>query len=414
MKKPYIWLILSAVVVLTIVLAFVNIKSDRANVITTDVQQGIFEVTINTSGELEAKSSTPVLGPLGLGAARLWTVKIEDIIEEGTNVKKGDYVATLDRTEISERIRNEEMDVDESLNNLERTQIDTALELRSLRDELKKKQIVVEKKELELKNSQYEPPATIQQARLDVKEANMDYELAVEDYELRKGKCRTEMKKREIDLNDDQADLALLNRLNDQFIIRAPEDGMLIYQKERGQKIKKGSSISARDPVVAALPDLSKMISLCYVNEVDFRLVKIGQHVGVGIDAFPEKHLTGTVINIANVGEALASSDAKVFEVNVEILESDFDLKPGMTTSNEIVVKQIENTQFIPLECVHNQDDSINYVYLKKGLQIVKQQIIPGITNSNYIIVKRGLQPDDVVLLTIPENSDEIDFMAIN
>ena len=83
---------------------------------------------------------------LGLGAARLWTVKIEDIIEEGTIVKKGDYVATLDRTEISERIRNEEMDVDESLNNLERTQIDTALEFARLRDELKKKQLWWRKK----------------------------------------------------------------------------------------------------------------------------------------------------------------------------------------------------------------------------------------------------------------------------
>lgn len=57
------------------------------------------------------------MGPEGLVSARIWSVKIEDIVDEGTIVEKWDYVATLDRTEIGERIRNEELDGEESLNN---------------------------------------------------------------------------------------------------------------------------------------------------------------------------------------------------------------------------------------------------------------------------------------------------------
>jgi HlyD family secretion protein len=70
---------------------------------------------------------------------------------------------------------------------------------------------------------------------------------------------------------------------------------MVIYHKDRGRKIKKGSSISARNPIVATLPDLTQMISICYVNEVDIRMIKLGQEVGVGIDAFPNKKLSGVL-----------------------------------------------------------------------------------------------------------------------
>ena len=38
---------------------------------------------------------------------------------------------------------------------------------------------------------------------------------------------------------------------------------------------------------------------------------------------------------------------------------------------------------------------------------------MPGINNSNFIIVKQGLQEDREVLLTVPDNADEIDFGAI-
>lgn len=348
------------------------------------------------------------MGPERLVNARVWSVKIEDIVEEGTIVKKGEYVATLDRTEIGDRIRNEELDGEESLNNFESTQIDTALDLRARRDELKKKLLNVERKKLELRNSQYEPPATIQQAELTLKEAEMDYDLAREDYALRKEKATTNMRRRNIDLLDDRQDLEMLTSLYDQFVIYAPENGMVIYRKDRGNKIKKGSSISTRNPIVATLPDLTKMISRCFVNEVDIRLIDIGQEVRIGIDAFPEKRLTGIIRKIANVGEALPSGDAKVFEVKVEIKETDMDLKPGMTTSNEIIVQQESEVLALPLECLHSSGDSLSYVFLKSGLQTIKKEIVVGQSNSNKIIITKGLYAGDQVLLSIPSNADNL------
>lgn len=414
MSKRIIAVSTAIAVVIIIIISFNFREKGDFSEIVTELERGSFEITVVNSGELEAINSTPIMGPLGLVSARLWSVQIEDIVEEGTMVKKGDYVATLDRTEISQRIQNEELDVEESVNSLEQAQIDSALDLRGRRDELKKKLLNVERKKLELKNSQYEPPATIQQAELALREAEMDYELAVEDYNLRKEKAESMVRRRDIELRDDQRYLNLLLSLNEQFIIRAPDNGLVIYHKDRGVKVKKGSNISARDPIVASLPDLSKMQSICYVNEIDIRLLNIGQRVRVGIDAFPDKKLTGVVRKIANVGEALPAGEAKVFEVLVEINEADPDLKPGMTTSNEIIIRQEPDVLALPLECLHSLGDSLNYVFLKKALNTVRKEIKIGESNTNHIIIREGLNEGDKVLMNIPPNADKLQLDYLN
>ena len=134
------------------------------------------------------------------------------------------------------------------------------------------------------------------------------------------------------------------------FIISAPSDGMVIYKREwGGAKRKVGSEISAWDPVVATLPDLTSMISKTYVNEIDVSKVKTGQRVRLTVDAFPEKSYTGTVISVANIGEQLPNTDAKVFEVIMKIDGSDPILRPSMTTGNQIITKTFNDVTFIPL-----------------------------------------------------------------
>ena len=88
------------------------------------------------------------------------------------------------------------------------------------------------------------------------------------------------------------------------------------------------------------------MISTTYVNEVDIRKVAKGQHVNIGLDAFPDKKLSGEVISVANVGEQRPNSDAKVFEVKVVIAESDTTLRPAMSTANEIITATIPDAIF--------------------------------------------------------------------
>ena len=161
------------------------------------------------------------------------------------------------------------------------------------------------------------------------------------------------------------------------------------------------------DPTVATLPDMTTMMSKTYVNEVDVRKVKSGQPVEVGLDAYPDKKLAGKVVRVANVGEERPNSDAKVFEVSVEIEGTDPTLRPSMTTSNKIITSLIDDALFIPLECLHSFHDTVTYVYKREGLNIVKQEVMMGQTNANDAVIVGGLSEGDRVYLSIPSGQED-------
>ncbi|MBK6266038.1 efflux RND transporter periplasmic adaptor subunit [Marivirga sp. S37H4] len=408
MKKK---LLISIAVVLVLIISFYTFRGSGTNdavEIMTEAKFGEFVISITTTGELEAKNSIKITGPSGLRAARIWNVKVEKMVDEGTIVKKGDFVASLDASELSDRIRATENEYQQSLSKYTQTKLDTALTLRQSRDELINLEFAVEEKELILEQSQFEPPATIKQAEIDLEKGKRAFQQAKENYQLKKQKAVAQMQEADAELAEDRDERDFLLQLRDKFVIEAPEEGMVIYVREYdGTKKGEGSNIGAWDPTVATLPDLSKMISITYVNEVDIRKINKGQHVKIGLDAFPDKKLTGTVLSVANVGEQRPNSDAKVFEVKVEIIETDSTLRPAMTTANEIITDVVPNGVFVPLEAVYNQGDSVSFVYKKSGLETIKQEVILGKANANEVIIQSGVDSGEKIYLIAPQGLED-------
>jgi hypothetical protein len=143
------------------------------------------------------------------------------------------------------------------------------------------------------------------------------------------------------------------------------------------------------------------MESVTYVNEIDIRKVAVGQSVEISLDSDPSKRLTGTVTQVANVGEQRPNTDAKVFEVRIEVLQSDTTILPGMTTGNSILTSTVMDALSIPLETVAI-DDGVTFVYRRTGRGIVRQEVATGIMNDDEIIVLHGLEEGDEVLFTPP------------
>lgn len=376
--------------------------------IVVPVNKGEFVVDIVTTGELEAKNSVEILGPQGTRNFRIWNMTIQDIIDEGTIVKKGDYVAKIDPSELANKIKDAQLELEKINSQYIQTKLDTSLDLRKARDELINLAYAVDERQLVLNQSQYEPPATIRQAEIDLEKAQRALSQAKQNYVIRREQNIAKMQEVSLNRQKQERSLEGMNELLKDFTITAPEDGMLIYKKDwNGTAVKKGSQISAWDPIVATLPDLSTMISVTYINEVDIRKVKPGQKVEIGLDAFPEKKFTGEVIKVANVGEQRPNSDAKVFRVTIEVNEKDDLLRPSMTTSNRIITDRQSDVLYIPLECLFNQDDSITYVFKKSGLNTVKQEVKTGEANRNEVIIEAGLNAGDEVYLSRVEGMND-------
>lgn len=402
--------ILPVLLLAAAVVAFLYLRPSAETAKTTireKVKRGPFEVTVIATGELNAKRSKSILGP-NMRIANVYNTTITDIVPEGTIVEEGEFVASLDRTELSGKLKELASNIDQVESQLLQAKLDTAIQLRELRDGLINQRFSMEEKKLELEQSKYEPPAVIRRVELDLERIQRDYDQSLSNYELKREQAEARVQEIEAQLSSTQARYQISADIADDFRITAPQAGMVIYRRSWNGKQGPGTQISAWNPVVAELPDLSDMISKTYVNEVDISKIKEGQKVRLKVDAFPENGYSGKVLKVANIGEELPNFDAKVFEVTIQVNEQDSLLRPAMSTSNDIVTAVYDSVTYIPLEAVAG-DDSLTYVFKEKANgSIVKQEIIAGIANSNHIIIKEGLNPEEVILLSIPENPEEI------
>lgn len=391
------------VIIAVIVISKVRSKADVANLY-AEAKRGSFDIIVTTTGELQAKNSTDIRGPEFSQSRniRAMDIKITDLVPEGTEVKKGDYVATLDRTTFDNNLKDEYERLVTQETNLEMKILDTAVTLSNLRDNIKNLNFSVEEARITLQQSKYEPPTTIRQAEIALDKAQRSLDQNIRGYALRVEQAKSDMRTMKNNLSDQQQRVHDLETVLKNFIINAPADGMIIYKRDRmGTKRKVGSSINPFDNVVATLPDMSSMISKTYVNEIDVSKVKTGQQVEIVVDAFPEKQYSGLVTSVANIGEQLPNADAKVFEVVIAMNESDPILRPSMTTGNKIITKTIDDVTYIPLESVQTGVDSIPFVYMKNG---DKQIVVLGESNENNVVVEQGIEPGTLLYLSTPED----------
>lgn len=408
MKKT---LIISGIVVAVAIIGLIIFnrltKKDETGQLFVEATKGKFEILVSTTGELQAENSTDIEGPEGLGGRRMRfrNITIQDLIPEGTVVQKGDYVATLDRSEADNSLKDELDEMEQMENDYEMKKLDTTITLGDLRDDLLNLKFNMEEAEITLEQSKYEPPTTIRQNRINLDKAERAYEQAIKNYELKQQQARADMREASLELRRQRQTVQDMQDVLAEFTVTAPAGGMVIYKREwGGEKRKVGSSISPWDPVVATLPDFSSMISKTYINEIDISKVSKGQEVRIGVDAFPGKNYTGKVISVANIGEQLPNTDAKVFEVIIILDEVESILRPSMTTGNQIVTASYDNVVSIPLECVHATQDSIPYVYRKNR---VRQIVVLGPSNENRIIVEEGVEEGDMLYLSMPEEAEE-------
>lgn len=367
-----------------------------------------FVVSVNATGELKAKKSIKIQGPQGMRSAGIYNTTIKDLIPEGTVVKKGDYVASLDKTELATKITSVQTDIEKELTKLEQIKIDTAIQMKGVRDDIANQLFAMAQEELEIERNKYEPQMVIDQSELKLKNSirSLDQLRAKTDLMV----IQSDAKVREIQANLKQLD-GNLNQLTEvaaSFRISAPEDGMLIYERSWNGKKGPGSQISAWDPTVAELPDLTKMTSVAYINEIDISKIRKGQKVKVRVDAFPEKDFDGQIITVANIGQELRGQEAKVFEIVIAIDQIDDILRPAMTTTNNIMIYEYEDVVSLPLEAFYS--DSIDYAFVKTSSGIVRQQIVSGAANENDIIVVEGIAADDKVLLSAPDDAEAVPY----
>lgn len=377
------------------------------------VTRGDFAVTVTTSGELQALSAVEITAPEKAQEAGAFQMKIAELVPEGTIVKAGDKVAELDRSTLATRMQEVGLSVQKAMAVYEQAQLDSTLTLSKAREELKTMELGLEEKKLAKEQAVFEAPTVKRQAEIDYEKAERALAQGKLDLVTRTQQAEAKMREVGADLSREQNKVQAVQDVMGQFTIMAPGPGMVIYRKEwNGKKRGVGSQVSAWDPVVATLPDLTKMESITYVNEIDIKKLSVDQSVQLTLDSDPNKVLTGKVTKVANVGEERPNTDAKVFEVRIVIEQSDTTLRPGMTTSNRIKTLEAIGVLSVPIEAVDNAD-GVPFVYVRRGGRIIRQEVITGEMNEDAVIILKGVDEGETVLLSAPKDGTSLKLIRL-
>lgn len=407
LKKKSVLPGLALLVILIIFIVINLISSDDLNIPTYTAKKGNFLVSITESGELRAKNSVSIAAPRIRS-----TLKIVYLVPEGTYIKADDVVVKFDPTEALTNLKDAESKLEIAISDREKLIAQHKSTEAQMESDLKSAELTYQLSKLNLEQMKFEAEAKQQQAKLQHQKDELSYQKTLKDIESKKIILQSEKNRSEIEIRQRRQDLERAQNDLDLLTLTAPKEGLVVYEPNWGNSGRKFSIGDNTWPgnTIATLPDLSTMESVTYVNEVDVSNVKKGQKVEVKLDAFQDSTFDGYINEVASLGKSKDNnSPVKVFEILVSIKAQSTILKPGMTTSNKIIINQIPNVISIPLEAVFEKEGK-KIVYVQNGSGFDERNVETDQKSEDFIIIKKGLDSNEIVALRdpneLPEDSD--------
>jgi HlyD family secretion protein len=362
------------------------------------------------------------------------------LIDEGTTVKKGDVLCTLDSSEYEELVRTQEIKTQQAdaIYQTSKLNLEVAeLSVHEYREGLSKQQLESFEGMIALSQSDVERAGdrlkwtekmlgkgyasvatkatdnrTLDQSRFDLEVARTDRSNFLE-YGNTKTlmELSSEVEKRKYELiantlrvNRNRDQLATYKRMVDLCTIKAPHDGFLIYaydpNKPNAGAIEPGQTVRQGQKLFF-LPDLKKMEVMAYIHEsVAFR-VHEGMKARARIEGFQNQAFEGSVVSVGplptNAGNWF-SDDVKYFVGVVKLDAVPDGMKPGMTAEIEFDIDHCTDVLAVASEAVAIEGGrDVCYVAGIDGLE--RRPVTLGRSNRDLLEVTKGLLEGDQVVL---------------
>jgi len=155
---------------------------------------------------------------------------------------------------------------------------------------------------------------------------------------------------------------------------------------------------------ICEIPDLSQMYVDLKLEEVDRGKLQLGQQVKIRVDAIPDKEFVAQLDWISPIAALVfkgGSTPEKSFPARATLKNLDDRLRPGMSSTSEIIIERQANVLMIPSRASFAKDGK-PAVYIQSGKDFKVKQIEVGRQNDEDVIVTGGLKEGDLVTLENP------------
>lgn len=381
-------------------------KKEVQQIPNAKVVRGTFYIDIYETGEIEAVNSTNISSPMI--SWRYGNLKITQIAKDGAEVSKGDTLIVFDPSEVNKGIVEAEGSLEISLAELEKLKAQHQSDLEELNADYEISNLSHQISKIRFESAVYESDISKKEIELNLEKAEISLGRAKEQIDNRIKIQREEVKQKNLSIEQNTSRLNEAHETLSKLFLISPSPGIAIISMNwsSGNKFQIGDQCWSGFPLIQ-LPDLTSLKATAKVNEVDIAKISKGLKVEIKPDAFSDSIFTGQVNTVANLAvNKSKESRAKVFPVEILINETNKNLLPGLTVSCRLIIDQIDDVMYVPIEAINAEGDK-NYVYKKSGNAYNKVEVEVGTSNSDYTIITKGIAENDEVALIMPFADEE-------
>jgi HlyD family secretion protein len=370
----------------------ISISCKRNNEGEYTVISGPFRKSVVEAGELEAIKASFIAMPQ-IDWRYGYQFKIIGLTEHGRAVHKNDSVIKLDASSVYKFILEKEDVLENELAASKKQEVQSENNVQELTAQLKSEQSAWDLKKLEVDRSKFDTDVKKKIKELEFQQATVKLNKVKRNFNLKPKLDEYDRQIQKIKVLQCQADLDAAKETLKNFLIRAPLDGIFQVAADRWSENQNNWKIGDspyQGQIIASIPDINWMRAKTYINEADINKIRKGMKVIVRLDALPSVPFNGVITDISRI--CLERDKEKVFNVIVEIAESDLRLKPGMTVNCEYILYDSEKEIFVPNSCILKEMGH-TYIFLEKGKSVRKIEVSTGMANSNHTVVKGDIKP---------------------
>ncbi|MDD4592679.1 MAG: efflux RND transporter periplasmic adaptor subunit [Parabacteroides sp.] len=376
-------------------------KKETKDIPVNKAVKGTFYLDVFESGDIQAIQSINISSPTI--SWRYGSLKITQIVKDGSEVRAGDTVIMFDPSEIKKAIVEAEARLEISYAELEKLKAEHQSNLEEIKADYEITRISQEISSIQFESAGYEADIKRKEIKLNLEKANIALERAKNQIENMKKIQAEEVKQKLLSIDQDKSTLSEANETLQKLFLITLKPGITIINRNwsSGNKFQVGDQCWSGFPLIQ-LPDMTKLKATVQVNEVDISKIIKGMKVEIKPDAFSDSIYAGEVLSVANLAiKKDGDSKIKVFPVDILIKSGGKKLMPGLTVSCRILIDKKKNVVYVPIDAVHS-DGIENYVFKKTKNGFKKIMVETGATNTDYIIITKGLEGGDLVAMVDP------------
>ncbi|MBU6390863.1 MAG: efflux RND transporter periplasmic adaptor subunit [Planctomycetes bacterium] len=268
-------------------------------------------------------------------------------VDKGDYVEKGQRLASIDPTEEEEKVKQ----VEEACRQAEASYKNTELTLKRYQ-EMRKKDFI---------------------SQQDVDNAELSFEVAKTNWERAK------------------ADLRAHKVHLEYSTLEAPFSGYITMRY-----LDPGSMVTPTStPPILTLMKIDELRVQVNVVEQDIHYIRLHQKAEFSVDSFPGWVFQGEVSRFAHAVDPLS----RTLLVEIDIHNSDLDLKPGMYGCLNLIVDKHPKSILLPAEAILSQESGSSVFTVEDG-RVKHVSITTGYDDGNFLEVTQGLTGNESVILS--------------